>query len=106
MYLRTQSLKLLSGAPVELELYLNGHHWEIVGIVTHGRKDGLGVMFCDPQPAFYAAVVAAADVCPRDPRIHNANRLDETCHGESASDVMNHAHGHLCVIKLRFNTAQ
>ena len=59
MSLKTENLTLLSGAMVELDIFYEGRKWEIVGLVTHTRKNGLGVMFWDPQPEFYDAVVAA-----------------------------------------------
>ena len=60
MYLKTQSLTLLSGALVELDLYYNNRHWQITGLVTHTGKDGLGVMFWDEQPELYKAVAENA----------------------------------------------
>jgi hypothetical protein len=60
MYLKTQSLTLLTGALVELEVFRNGNLWEIMGIVTHSCDEGIGVMFWQPQPDLYESVVARA----------------------------------------------
>ena len=62
MYLRTENLTLLSGAMVELDIFLNGQNWQIVGLVTHTRKNGLGVMFWEPQPEFYKVVTGMQEV--------------------------------------------
>ena len=64
MSLKTENLTLLSGAMVELDIYFQGRKWEIVGLVTHTKKNGLGVMFWDPQPEFYAEVMAASSPDP------------------------------------------
>jgi len=60
MYLKTESLTMLSGALVELDIYFDNSNWQITGLVTHVRKNGLGVMFWKEQPAFYKAVAARA----------------------------------------------
>ena len=62
MSLKTENLTLMSGAMVELDIYFNDRKWEIVGLVTNTRKNGLGVMFWDPQPELYAVVMAAAAI--------------------------------------------
>jgi hypothetical protein len=59
MSLKTENLTLLTGAMVELDIYYNERKWEIVGLVTHTKKNGLGVMFWDPQHEFYAEVITA-----------------------------------------------
>jgi hypothetical protein len=59
MSLKTENLTLLTGAMVELDIDFQDRKWEIVGLVTHTKKNGLGVMFWDPQPEFYAEVMAA-----------------------------------------------
>ncbi len=58
MFLRTESLTLLTGALVELEIFRDGRLWEVMGIVTHTQPDGIGVMFWQPQPELYESVVA------------------------------------------------
>jgi len=58
MFLRTESLTLLTGALVELEIFRDGRFWEVMGIVTHTQDDGIGVMFWKPQPELYESVVA------------------------------------------------
>ncbi len=58
MYLKTESLTLLTGALVELEIFRDGNFWEIMGIVTHADDEGIGVMFWHPQPALYESVVS------------------------------------------------
>jgi hypothetical protein len=58
IYLKTQSLSLLTGALVELEIFCGGRHWEIMGVVTHSQDDGIGVMFWKPQPDLYEYVLA------------------------------------------------
>ena len=68
MSLKTENLTLLTGAMVELDIYFAGRKWEIVGLVTHTKKNGLGVMFWDPQPEFYAEVVAASTPDPFEDR--------------------------------------
>jgi hypothetical protein len=60
MYLKTENLTLLTGAMVELDIFLEGRNWEITGLVTHTQKNGLGVMFWEPQAEFYAAVIEAS----------------------------------------------
>jgi hypothetical protein len=64
MSLKTENLTLLTGAMVELDIYYNERKWEIVGLVTHTKQNGLGVMFWDPQPEFYAEVIAANNIDP------------------------------------------
>lgn len=71
MFLKTESLTLLTGALVELEIFRDGRLWEVVGIVTHTRVQGIGVMFWKPQPELYESVLAgsrrlnAAALCPQ-----------------------------------------
>ncbi|MGD8587855.1 MAG: PilZ domain-containing protein [Chromatiales bacterium] len=60
MSLKTENLTLISGAMVELDIYFQERKWEIVGLVTHTKKNGLGVMFWDPQPELYAEVIATS----------------------------------------------
>jgi len=57
IYLKTESLTLLTGALVELEIFRAGSFWEVMGIVTHTQIDGIGVMFWKPQPGLYDAVL-------------------------------------------------
>jgi len=57
IYLKTESLTLLTGALVELEIFHSGHHWTVMGIVAHAQPDGIGVMFWKPQPGFYQFVL-------------------------------------------------
>ena len=73
MSLQTKNLTLLTGAMVELDIYYQGRKWEIVGLVTHTKKNGLGVMFWDPQPEFYAEVIAASTPDPLEDRSMSAN---------------------------------
>ncbi len=58
MFLHTESLTLLTGALVELEIFRDGRLWEVMGIVTHTQPDGIGVMFWKPQPGLYESLVA------------------------------------------------
>jgi hypothetical protein len=58
MFLKTESLTLLTGALVELEIFRDGRLWEVMGIVSHTQADGIGVMFWQPQPELYESVVA------------------------------------------------
>jgi hypothetical protein len=58
IYLKTESLTLLTGALVELEIFRNGRLWEVMGVVTHSQDDGIGVMFWQPQPDLYESVIA------------------------------------------------
>lgn len=60
MFLRTESLTLLTGALVELEIFRDGRLWEVVGIVSHAQADGIGVMFWKPQPELYESVLAGS----------------------------------------------
>jgi hypothetical protein len=64
MYLKTESLTLLTGALVELDIFYQDRNWQIMGLVTHTRKHGLGVMFWEEQPEFYRTVAATASVLP------------------------------------------
>jgi hypothetical protein len=58
IYLKTESLSLLTGALVELEIFRGRRHWEIMGVVTHSQDDAIGVMFWKPQPDLYDYLVA------------------------------------------------
>lgn len=58
IYLKTESLTLLTGALVELEIFRDGNFWEIMGIVVHSQDDGIGVMFWHPQPDLYRSVIS------------------------------------------------
>jgi hypothetical protein len=58
IYLKTESLTLLTGALVELEMFRAGRLYEVMGIVTHAQSDGIGVMLWKPQPALYESVLA------------------------------------------------
>lgn len=58
MFLKTESLTLLTGALVELEIFRDGRMFEVMGIVSHTQPDGIGVMFWQPQPELYESVVA------------------------------------------------
>lgn len=60
MFLKTESLTLLTGALVELEIFRNGRLWEVMGVVSHTQPDGIGVMFWKPQPALYESVLAGS----------------------------------------------
>jgi hypothetical protein len=63
IYLKTESLTLLTGALVELEIFRDGNFWEIMGIVIHAQDGGIGVMFWKPQPALYESVVTREPQC-------------------------------------------
>ncbi|ODB98767.1 hypothetical protein A3197_15225 [Candidatus Thiodiazotropha endoloripes] len=58
IYLRTESLTMLTGALVELELFRGGRQCSIMGVVTHTQQDGVGVMFWKPQAELYESVIA------------------------------------------------
>jgi len=58
IYLKTESLTLLTGALVELEIFRAGQLWEVMGVVTHTQADGIGIMFWKPQPSLYEFVLA------------------------------------------------
>ena len=60
MFLHTESLTMLTGALVEIELFRDGRQWSMMGVVTHTQPDGVGVMFWKPQPELYEAVIAGA----------------------------------------------
>lgn len=62
MYLKTENLTLLSGALVELDFFYKDKNWQIMGLVTHTRKDGLGVMFWEEQPDFYQTVAKTTPI--------------------------------------------
>ncbi len=51
MYLEVRNLTLPCGTLVDLELESSGRSWLIPAIVVHRDGSGVGVMFCDPQPA-------------------------------------------------------
>ena len=72
MYLKTESLTLLTGALVELEIFRDGRLWEVVGIVSHTQSDGIGVMFWQPQPELYESVILGQ------PRVVPAAPLPQT----------------------------
>ncbi len=67
MYLKTENLTLLTGALVELDIFYDDRNWQITGLVTHVRKNGLGVMFWNEQPDFYKTVVKTAVPIKDDP---------------------------------------
>ncbi len=71
MYLKTESLTLLTGALVELEIFRDGRLWEVMGVVSHTQADGIGVMFWQPQPGLYESVIAGQ------PRITRAAQLPQ-----------------------------
>jgi len=58
IYLQTESLTLLTGALVELEIFHGGRLWEVRGIVSHAQPSGIGVMFWKPQQEFYESLSA------------------------------------------------
>lgn len=60
IYLKTESLTLLTGALVELEIFRGGRLYEVMGIVTHTQPDGIGVMFWKPQPELYESVMGGS----------------------------------------------
>jgi len=60
IYLKTESLTLVTGGLVELEVFFKGCLWEVMGIVSHSQPDGIGVMFWKPQPEFYESLFAGA----------------------------------------------
>ncbi|MES9925627.1 MAG: PilZ domain-containing protein [Candidatus Thiodiazotropha endolucinida] len=60
IYLHTRSLTMLTGAMVELAFFYAGRHWTVTGIVTHSKRDGVGIMFWRPQPQLYDVVIASA----------------------------------------------
>ncbi|MEJ2612381.1 MAG: PilZ domain-containing protein [Candidatus Thiodiazotropha sp.] len=57
IFLRTESLTMLTGALVEVEIFRDGRQWSMMGVVTHTQTDGVGVMFWNPQPELYGAVI-------------------------------------------------
>ncbi|MGD9163740.1 MAG: PilZ domain-containing protein [Chromatiales bacterium] len=64
MYLKTESLTLLTGALVELEIFRDGRLWEVMGVVCHAQPEGIGVMFWQPQPELYESVASAQQRIP------------------------------------------
>jgi hypothetical protein len=62
IFLRTESLTMLSGALVEIELFRNSRQWSIMGVVTHILPEGIGVMFWKPQPELYDWVVSQSKI--------------------------------------------
>jgi hypothetical protein len=81
IYLKTESLSLLTGALVELEIFRGGHHWEIMGVVTHSIDDGIGIMFWKPQPDLYEHVLSGSG--KRDevaPQIRHLEGLESETH--------------------------
>ncbi len=69
IYLQTESLNLLTGALVELEIYRGGRFYEVMGVVTHTQDKGIGVIFWQSQPDLYESVVKGqphpAKITPR-----------------------------------------
>ncbi|MES9828450.1 MAG: hypothetical protein ABW201_09320 [Candidatus Thiodiazotropha sp.] len=59
IYLHTRSLSMLTGAMAESAFFCAGWHRAVTGIVSHSRKDGVGIMFWRPQPELYDAVIAS-----------------------------------------------
>jgi hypothetical protein len=76
IFLRTESLTMLNGALVELELFRDGRQWSIMGIVTHTQADAVGVMFWKPQSELYESVIAGASRLGRLEAVPNKTVLD------------------------------
>lgn len=57
MFLRVQALTLPIGTPIELEFNALGRHWLLPAIVIHGNPHGIGVMFREPRPDLFDALV-------------------------------------------------
>ncbi|MEJ2404873.1 MAG: PilZ domain-containing protein [Candidatus Thiodiazotropha sp.] len=76
VFLSTESLTMLTGALVELELFRGGRQWSIMGVVTHVQSEGIGVMFWKPQPELYDWVVNQNGVRGRLNALVNPAQLD------------------------------
>ncbi|MEJ2454917.1 MAG: PilZ domain-containing protein [Candidatus Thiodiazotropha sp.] len=76
MFLKTESLTLLTGALVELEIFREGRLWEVMGIVSHTQPDGIGVMFWQPQPELYESVIAGQPRVARNALLQQADTLE------------------------------
>jgi hypothetical protein len=57
MFLSVQALTLPIGTPIELELRCLGKRWLLPAIVSFGDNSGIGVMFQEPQPALFHALI-------------------------------------------------
>jgi hypothetical protein len=64
MFLSVHALTLPIGTPIELELTSLGRDWLIPAVVIHGDNTGIGVMFREPQPELFQALIAAAHMPP------------------------------------------
>mgnify|MGYP001126580641 CR=1 FL=1 len=64
MTLAVQSLTLPNGTPIELEFRGPSRSWLIAAAVTHSDNSGIGVIFCDPQPALVRDLTESAAVTP------------------------------------------
>ncbi|MET0067354.1 MAG: PilZ domain-containing protein [Candidatus Thiodiazotropha sp.] len=76
IFLSTESLTMLTGALVELELFRGGRQWSIMGVVTHVQPEGIGVMFWKPQPELYDWVVSQSGLRGRPGSLLNTPPLD------------------------------
>lgn len=67
MFLAVKALTLPIGTAIELEIRSLGRRWLLPAFVIHGNGQGIGVMFRDPQPGLFRALVqddAAASIPP------------------------------------------
>jgi hypothetical protein len=76
VFLSTESLTMLTGALVELELFRGGRQWSIMGVVTHVQSEGIGVMFWKPQPELYDWAISQSGVRGRPNALVNPSLLD------------------------------
>jgi len=57
MFLSVQALTLPIGTPIELEFRCLGRRWMLPAIVSFGDNAGIGVMFQEPQPTLFSALI-------------------------------------------------
>ncbi|MEY6433156.1 PilZ domain-containing protein [Thioalkalicoccus limnaeus] len=57
LYLDVRALTVPTGTFVELEFDCLGREWLLPALVIHRESNGIGIMFCDPQPELYRGVI-------------------------------------------------
>lgn len=57
LYLEVKALTVPTGTFVELEFDCLGREWLLPALVIHREANGIGIMFCDPQPELYRGVI-------------------------------------------------
>jgi len=57
MGLKIEALSIPTGMFLELDLQINGEHWQIPAVITHCSPNNLGVMFLAKQDRLYSTLL-------------------------------------------------